>query len=322
MEDCTGVATERCFGQRMFNPFRGVMHTVTTRWADAVTTDGRNWTLYVRGECLYDDPTALEQAEIKVPDVKFATWSTETGLRRAPIRLPTFDARVRAEGEHLLAAVMRRAPELPFPLADRFELWLTHAGTGLPLALIGSHCAGDPHEPPVAARWTPGRACLAQLPEARQLHAAITALAGREPRAVWFERRADGSGRALTAEALQPGSGDAQRLPDGRFATLFVDPEALMPEQREWLTAVHHWQAPALLQLPGLAMAQRAALEREACRHAERVAEQLPLYPQVLDRAAITAALVEARLRRTGGRPSAKVADDNNWSPDYLEIPE
>ena len=32
----------------MLSPYRGVMHAVVHGWADAVTTDGRAWTLYER----------------------------------------------------------------------------------------------------------------------------------------------------------------------------------------------------------------------------------------------------------------------------------
>jgi len=104
----------RCFGHRMLSPFRGVMHSVVTGWADAVTTDGRNWTLYVHGECLYDDLETLGDTAVTVPDVKYGSWSADEGFRRAPIRMPTFDARVCDEGERLLAAVKRQAARLPF----------------------------------------------------------------------------------------------------------------------------------------------------------------------------------------------------------------
>ena len=140
----------------MLNPFRGVMHSVVTGWADAVTIDGRDWTLYVRGECLYDDLDALDDLAVTVPDVKYGTWSADKGFQRAPIRMPTFDARVRAEGERLLAAVRQHASELPFVLADRFELWLLHASTGRPLALIASACSARDCDPQLPARWTPG----------------------------------------------------------------------------------------------------------------------------------------------------------------------
>ncbi len=302
----------------MLSPYRGVMHSVVTQWGDAVTTDGRSWTLYVRGECLYDDPADLRDRAISVPDVKYGIWSEKAGFQRAPIRLPTFDQRVRAEGDHLLAAVHEYAPRLPFPLADRYELWLLHARSGLPLALIGSGCDIEDCEPPVNLYWTPGQLCIADLPEADALRGVIAQLAGEAPRAEWFERQSDGSGTAVSVGATR----QARVLPGARFAPLFVDASALDADQLRLLTALHHWQSPALLQLPTLTEAQRAYFEDAACRHALRLAEQLPLYPCVLDRTAVTAALVEARLRRSGGGNTHSTGASPALSPDYLEIPD
>lgn len=300
----------------MLSPYRGVMHSVVTEWADAVTIDGRNWTLYVRGECLYDDPCDLQDRSISVPDVKYGTWSEQAGFRRAPIRLPTFDGRVRDEGDSLLRAVQQHAHALPFPLADRFELWLLHAQTGRPLALIASSCNADDRATPSALRWTPGQLCMAQLEEARALRDIIAHLAGRAPQACWFERRADDSGLG------QDGAHALQTLPAEHFDQLLIDRTALSSEQEPMLAALHHWQAPALLQLPTLSMAQRVAFEQAACQQALRLAEQLPLYPCVLDTAAITAALVEARLRRVSMRGARGETESRTLSPDYIEIPE
>lgn len=168
----------RCFGQRMLSPFRGIMHCIVNDSADAVTTDGRVWTLYVRGECLYDDLPDLDHREVTIPDVKYGQWSAKGGFRRAPIRLPTFDARVREEGDRLLQAVRHHAESLPFPLADRFELWLLHSDTGQPLAMIASCCDAEECELPALVRWTPGQLCMAELEEARQLSRIIDELAG------------------------------------------------------------------------------------------------------------------------------------------------
>jgi hypothetical protein len=309
--------TTLCFGQRMLSPFRGVMHSVVTRWADAVTTDGRQWTLYVRGACLYDDPAAIADPTVSIPDVKYGSWSSQAGFRRAPIRMPTFDQRVREEGEHLLASVQRHAEQLPFPLADRFELWLLHGDTGLPLALIGSSCDAAGCEAPLATRWTPGRICMAELPAARELHALIARLAGPAPRAQWFERRPDGSAAVHPAPATA-----SDTLASARFPGLLIDADALDPAQLRLLHTLLQWQSPSLLQLPNLTRLQRARFEAAACGYAVRLAEQLPLYPCVLDRAAVTAALVEARLRRSRPDHGGTAAGHRALSPDYIEIPD
>ena len=304
----------RCFGQRMLSPFRGVMHSVVTGWADAVTIDGRNWTLYVRGECLYD---TLHDPAIMVPDVKYGNWSEDKGFQRAPIRMPTFDARVRDEGERLLTAVRQHAAALPFALADRFEHWLLHAATGRPLALIGSGCSERECDHALPPHWTPGQACMAELPAALHLQAVLAELAGPTPSARWFERLPDGRGVSVGT-----GSGDTPVLAGDCFAPLLVDRGALTDPQCDLLDAVQAWQAPALLHLPDLSRAQRQQFELAACRHARRIAEQLPLYPEVIDRQAMTAALVEARLRHANPEKHAGAPAGNALGPFYLEVPD
>ncbi len=304
----------------MLNPFRGIMHSVVTEWADAVTTDGREWTLYVRGECLYDDLADFEGEKLTIPDVKYGTWSATAGFARSPIRLPTFDAKVRHEGERLLAAVLAVADRLPFPLADRFEYWLLHGESRLPLALIASSCSHE-FEPPAVLRWTPGQLCMAEIIQSHTLHDAVNQLAGEQPQAMWFERHADGSGTPVVhvgeaaAESNPPLAADT-------FAEFYLDADVLDDGLAHLFGQVLAWQAPALLQLPTLSNAQRTEFETAACRHALRLAEQLPLYPCVLDKAQITAALVEARLRRTAGATPDSTASGSSLSPDYIEIPD
>ena len=301
----------------MLSPFRGVMHSVVTGWADAVTIDGRHWTLYVRGECLYDDLDALDDPAVMIPDVKYGSWSPDNGFQRAPIRMPTFDDRVRAHGERLLEAVQQHAGALPFALADHFELWLLHAVTGRPLALIASGCSAHDCDEHPLPRWTPGQACMADLPAAHLLQCLVAELAGPAPSAAWFERLPDGRGVAIDADHR-----DATPLAADEFDPLLVDRDALADEQQDLLDSVQAWQAPALLHLPHLSRVQRQRLERAACRHAQRVAEQLPLYPEIIDHDAMTAALVEARLRRAHPDRQSDIAEGNVLSPYYVEIPD
>jgi hypothetical protein len=206
-------------------------------------------------------------------------------------------------------------------LTDRFERWLLHGQTRLPLALLDSCCRRDDCESATAAHWTPGQACMAEIEEARTLQAIIADLAGREAQAQWFERHPDGSGiaRGTVAPSDTP---PPQTLPAACFAPLLVDRGALDDDQAELLQTLLHWQSPSLLQLPDLPAGQRAALEVAACGHALRLAEQLPLYPCIVDNAAITAALVEARLRRAQGDNGRNDTPAKTLSPYYLEIPD
>lgn len=73
-----------CYSERILNPFRGVMNVIALDDAEAVTTDGVNWSLYVRDyfDTADDDPE--EFAHIDNPHIRFGIWSEESGLIRAP----------------------------------------------------------------------------------------------------------------------------------------------------------------------------------------------------------------------------------------------
>ncbi len=282
----------RCFAQRILNPFRGAMHVVRMKWGEAITTDGREWTLYIRGECIYDDLDDGPHPGIIVPDIKYGTWSERTGFLRAPIRLPTFEDTISLQGSRLLQAVRESAPSLPFPFADHHELWLLHGETGHPLALLASRCDHEEAEAPPLLRWTPGEAAITADARLHELRKQVTALAGDTPQAHWFDRRRDS-------------------LPEGD-----LDHHAL-GDHDEALRALRHWQSPATLLL-ALDAESRRVTERLAARHALRLAELLPLYPEVLQRDIVTAALVEARLRRN--TPHQTPRDEEPLSPFYLEV--
>ena len=44
-----------CYAQRLLNPFRGVMNIIAYQGAEAVTTDGVHWDIYVRDTELVQD---------------------------------------------------------------------------------------------------------------------------------------------------------------------------------------------------------------------------------------------------------------------------
>ncbi|RMG35637.1 MAG: hypothetical protein D6720_06765 [Gammaproteobacteria bacterium] len=284
-------AAVHCFSQRILNPFRGAMHCIRIRWGEAVTVDGRAWTLYVEGECIYQDPDDELSSDICVPDIKYGEWSRERGFQRAPVRLPTFEKTISAIGERLLKCVQERADSLPFPAADFHELWLMHGDRDLPLALLASHCDHQAREAPPLLRWTPGEAAMAHDLLLRDLHDQVASLAGNPVRTAWFDRR-------------------RHPLPEGDLNTDLIE------AADDSLCALRSWQSPATLLLP-LERETRLETERLAARHALRLVELLPLYPEVLQQELVTAALVEARMRQSAiDRPSPA---EETLSPFYLE---
>lgn len=78
-----------------------------------------------------------------------------------------------------------------------------------------------------------------------------------------------------------------------------------------------NWLAPWLLQWPPLDTALRQRFERHARRQAFVVEQQFRLYPRILDEDSITAARVEAVLRRSQ-IPTAN--PDDTLSTFYIEL--
>jgi len=127
----------KIYAQRMLNPFHGVVNVVESQGADAVSRDGVTWNLYVHG----DRESVTEngqQYQVQTPDIRFGTWTDAEGLSRAPVRsVGDYDS-IELRGLQLLDGIKRNTAKLPFPLADRWELWLLGAASRLPIALIGS----------------------------------------------------------------------------------------------------------------------------------------------------------------------------------------
>ncbi len=73
-----------CYAQRLLNPFRGVVHTIRYQSAEAVTTDGIEWDIYVANDALLDGlGRAGKRAQIS--DIRYGHWSAEKGLKRGPL---------------------------------------------------------------------------------------------------------------------------------------------------------------------------------------------------------------------------------------------
>ena len=92
-----------CYAQRLLNPFRGVAHTIRYQSAEAVTTDGIEWDIYVANDALLEGlGPAGRRAQIS--DIRYGHWSAEKDLKRGPL----FPSAARVE-----AALMRNQPRQP-----------------------------------------------------------------------------------------------------------------------------------------------------------------------------------------------------------------
>jgi hypothetical protein len=319
--------TIRCHAQRLLNPFRGAAHTIRFQAAEAVTTDGRHWDVYVAMDDLLDGLQGVRR--VQVSDIRYGSWSPDKGLKRGPL-YPSEDFRRMEEmGAVVYEHLTRHHREVPFAFADRHELWLLDCA-GAPLALLDSVVDEEDIPPDQAVEWRAGiaarerfgSAALASIREAAGGSAAdylaryVNARAGETPRAQWFRREPDGSGvglRGIGACARFEG----RRLAGEAFPALLLAQAGHDEAHRRLIEDFQGWQAPWLLMLP-LDAAIRGRLEGQARAQALAVHDLHRLYPAMADPQLVRAALVEAVLRRS--QPQREARREEQLSTFYIEL--
>jgi hypothetical protein len=322
----------QCYAQRLLNPFRGAVHVIRYASAEAVTTDGVHWDIYVSNDALLRD--LPPDCRVQTSDIRYGSWSAAQGLKRGPINLYDDFLVMEEMGARVYEHLTRVHDRVPFPFADRFELWLLDRA-GRPLALLASACSEREAALDQSARtWQAGYAARERFhssalamrygPDAGgqtaadYLTAYVNACAGPKPVVQWFRREADGTGCGL-------GSSDPVQAAEGRtlaaedFPTFFLSETGHDAEHGRLIRDYHAWQAPWLLLLQGLAADRRAELERQARAQALEVARQYRLYPEVRDQGQINAALVEAVLLSSQGQ-SRQAQADAGLSTFYIEL--
>lgn len=311
-----------CYAQRLLNPFRGVVHTLRYQSAEAVTTDGLEWDIYVANDALLEGlGRAGRRAQIS--DIRYGHWSAEKGLKRGPL-FPSDDfRRLENMGAIVYEQLLELHHEVPFAFRDQFELWLLDR-QDRPLALLHSVRTDSETDTRPPLDWRAGMAAqdgfhssaVSHMGESagRYLTRYVNSLSNGV--AQWVRRSDDGAGLGLHAL----GGGGALRgrvLEADAFPPLFIATAYMDAEHMQLVNDYHAWQAPWALLLPHLDVATRRALERQACRQAELVERHHRLYPAVIDRPALQAARVEAALIRSQPRSHAgEVAHP----PSYIEL--
>jgi hypothetical protein len=257
-------------------PFQGVLQVIRVGAGEAESTDGQTWILYAA------HPDILAHSGLS--EVRFGTWSADQGLQRAQVRGTAAGSLIERIGEPLLGALEAFSGQAPFPLQDRVECWLLDQKTCEPLVLIDSLMPEETVPPTEQPRWLPGQAARADFADLGELEELVSRRAGKRPRAVWFERDAQGGGygpeQTRFAEAFFPRFLLTTNWPEPRqclLAEMFID-----------------WWAPALLQLQHFGDRERARLEGAAARRASVLARLFRLYPKTLDERLIRVARVQA----------------------------
>lgn len=324
--------TVQCYAQRLLNPFRGAMHIIRYASAEAVTTDGVHWDIYVSNDALLRD--LPQDCRVQTSDIRYGSWSAAQGLKRGPINLYRDFLVMEEMGARVYEHLLQVHEQVPFPYADRFELWLLDRA-GEPLALLASACTEQeatleqtPHvwHAGFAARERFRSTALGahhgrsdgQHNAADYLASYVNGRAGPLPVVQWFRREADGTGYGL-------GSSDPAIAAEGRTLAASEFPVFLLSERghdaehTRLIHDYHAWLAPWLLLLQGLDVDTRARLERQARAQAREVARQHRLYPMVVDQGQINAALVEAILLASQGT-LREGKDDSSLSTFYIEL--
>jgi hypothetical protein len=317
------------YAQRLLNPFRGIINVVKYQSAEAVSTDGINWDIYVSNDLLLED--LVTDKRVQTSDIRYGKWSCANGLKRGPI-YPSDDFKyLEHQGAIALDYIQKHHADVPFPLADNFELWLLDRNH-MPLALLDSAIARHELDDERDLSWRAGNLCRKTFQasnlqdlfshtatcvnSADYLTQYINDQATDPPNAQWFERDQAGNAQGLFGlnldEELQ-----TRHLPAKDFpVVLLTHPGTDAPHQR-LIDEFLNWQAPWLLLLPTLDMETRGGYELAARKQALIVEQQYRLYPEIVDMAAINTARVEARFRNSQIEPEE---EENILSTWYLEL--
>lgn len=285
------------YALRLLLPFRGVVQIVQGRHARALSDDGIHWQIQVNVESRNPIWGEVIGGQSKPVDMVFGSWTARNGLQRLPFD-PMADIETACRNAERLVGELEAAHrDVPFPMQDTMELWLSDTefrpsallasnrpGTGLPSRSINRWLvAGPPEYPPALTVPKRNQQLADQINKTTQTK-------------LWITRDDSGAGRVLN-----PDTEHVLETHDTIPPTVF--PELLL--QTDWPDKDLAWQvdaylmqqAPRLLTLPNLSDDTRDRLERHARRSAPAVAHYFRLYPKILNPELIDAARVEARMR-------------------------
>ena len=311
-----------CYAQRLLNPFRGVVHTIRYQSAEAVTTDGIEWDIYVANDALLDGlGSAGRRAQIS--DIRYGHWSAEKGLKRGPL-FPSNDfKRLEDMGAVVYEYLLQVHRDVPFAFRDQFELWLLDQHSQ-PLALLHSVRTNGETDTRPPLDWRAGLAAqehfqssaITDISESAGVYLTRHVNSLSSGVAQWFRRSDDGTGLGL--HALNGGDSLRGRILEAdAFPLLFIATACMDAPHAQLVHDYHAWQAPWMLLLPQIDPATRGRLEVRACQQAELIEKHFRLYPAIIDRAALQAARVEGALVRNQPR---QPQTDDTMPMFYIEL--
>lgn len=317
----------RCYSQRLLNPFRGVVNIIRYKSAEAVTSDGVHWDIYVSNDSLLEGLDGGRS--IQISDIRYGRWSRRDGLTRGAIYPSEEFYMLEDMGAVVYEYLLQAHERVPFPLEDTIELWLLDRDSN-PLALLNAVVDINDIDDYQLLDWRAGQLCrqtfrLNDPPEefdgsdkcaADQLVRMINDRADKPPAAQWFERKQGGAAIALhgyNIEASLPG----RQLEANAFPQYFISSSHENARFARLLQDFIEWQSPWLLLLDTLSLEERRYFEQCARKRALAVDRQFLLYPDIIDESFIRAARVEARMRKA---QQQKVDQEEVMSTFYIEL--
>lgn len=317
------------YSQRLLNPFRGIVNTIKYKSAEAVSTDGIVWDIYVSNDRLTVgiDPNT----RIQTSDIRYGKWSHEHGLVRGPI-FPSDDFKyLEQQGAIALSYVQELHDQVPFPMLDNYELWLLDQQK-MPLALLDSAVHEGDIDTDCKIDWRAGNLCKKSFTSsiftnlinhehpaenaAEYLNAYINSKADHPPAAQWFKRSNNGNACGLAGINLAPEL-ETRILSEDAFPACLLQQTAHDETHLQLISDFLNWQAPWLLLLPTLEPEIRRHYEQSALKQALIVEQQYRLYPEIINQANINTARVEAKFRNSQIEPEE---EEIVLSTFYLEL--
>lgn len=276
------------YSKRLLYPYIGLVQIAETGRARAMSPDGIHWAIQY---ALTEDARPRKREGVLDQQRNFAIVATiEDGeLTHRGLRPFLDTAEVRSLIDQLHEAVT--SATIPFPAADRFEYWLLDQRDESPLALLHSCVLREEMMSVPRASWVAMSAAQLEVPDPDadsdtyvppinyRLQQIIEERAGPKPKALWFERKTPD---------------------DDRFPPCLIREDWNSAQDQALCDRYINRLAPRLLMMHGLSKEVRFRLEQSAREYALEVERFYLLYPEVIDEPALTAARVEAKIRRAG----------------------
>lgn len=277
------------YGVRRLDPYLGVIQVIDVGDACAYSTNGHTWRIRQQ----------TASGLLRWGVMQISTGSLED------VRIVNADDLVEA---------LKKQPPVPFPIRDRFELWLLNNKTRNPLALLKTcykaldmERVSDPHWRPFLMTDTGFVSPTLEkvenerkqrgwpIPHRDQLESQVNLASRPMPAAQWFERHGDGSGTGK--HGLRIGDEEIGRTLDKEIFPELLISDNWEDDTKSGLVADYHdWYAASLLVHQNLSRTTRIRLEQAACRRPQTLLSSYPLIPEIIDKEAVEVALVSARL--------------------------